>query len=118
MREDFTAATEAACARLDALMDGEQAATMDFEQMALAYVGLDVDPQAFRHTAGDVSLHFGEPVIDALSDALRAQAGHFDIGYIVGQRLSAALSGAFALGVLVGELHRESTIKREAASDD
>jgi hypothetical protein len=55
---------------------------------------------------------------EAAINRLDAEADHFQVGYVVGQRLSAALSGAFAMGVLVGELHREQTIKREATSDD
>jgi hypothetical protein len=118
MPDGFSQATEAAINRLDALMDGEAQAIVDFGTMQLAFVGLDIDRETFSDIAGTVSLEYGSPVIDTLAECLRAEADHFQVGYVVGQRLSAALSGAFAMGVLVGELHREQTIKREAASDD
>jgi hypothetical protein len=117
MGEDFSDATEAAMDRLEALMTGEHRAVVDFRRMQLAFVGLDIDRHQFSDVASSVSLEYGTPVIEALAEALHAEASHFQVGYVVGQRLSAALSGAFAMGVLVGELHREQTIKKEATSE-
>jgi hypothetical protein len=117
MGKDFSDATEAACARLEAIMGGQHDAIVDFRTMQLAFVGLDIDREQFTEIADSVSEEYGTPVITALAQALESETGRFELGYIVGQRLSSALAGAFSLGVLCGELHREATIKREATSE-
>ena len=119
MPEHFSEAVDAACDRIEAVLGGA-AGVAAFERMRLAFVGLDIDHDEYREVSDRVSLRYGEPVIQALGEALAADSDHFAVGYHVGRRLSQALAGAFAMGVLAGELHRERTIRdeRKAASDD
>jgi hypothetical protein len=119
MGDGFRDACDAAADRLEALIgNGDEDATFDMEDMRLLFVGLDVDRDSYRDIAHTIEAEYGTPVIETLAEALEADHDRFALGYIVGRRLSEALRGAFTLGVLIGELHRESTIKREATSDD
>lgn len=112
MPERFSEAVDAACDRIEAVLAGE-AGVASLEQIRLAFVGLDIDHREYRDVSDRVALYYGEPVIQALAEALTAESEHFQVGYVVGHRLSQALAGAFAMGVLAGELHRERTIRDE-----
>lgn len=111
MPEGFAVAVEAACDRLEALLGEDERAVIGYEHVRLAFVGFDIDHEHFRSIADEIGVQYGTPVIDTLADALNEDASHFQIGYLVGQRLAQALNGVYTLGVLCGELHREQEVQ-------
>jgi hypothetical protein len=117
-------ALEALTGRLEALTgDGTIYAGRD--RLALAFVGLDLDVGELIDTGTHVIDPYAASIISASTEAWErldtdeemTAADVFSVGAGYGQHVGRNILGAFCVGVLLGELHRQRTIEREATSD-
>jgi hypothetical protein len=117
------AALEAADQRLSALLGGETA-QVGPQEIALMFVGLDMDAPELLSIGRDAVADYSANIIraaiaawEALDEGDGDPMEVFAAGARFGSLVDAQTLGAFVIGVLLGELHRQKAIEREATSN-
>ena len=127
MGEHLREALGASMRRIDTITEANGTPMVSDEQLALAFMGLDTDPKELAAVQEAASEPYADLIITMIGRQLEYVITNRDeltfldtyaLGREMGDVVRSALAGNWSFGCLTGELHREQTLKREAASDD